>query len=132
MENKFIAGTRQKVRFESKKGLLTIEDLWYLPLTHKTGFDLDSVAISINKELKEKEEESFVKKTTKENEELHLKLDIVKYIIEVKMKEQEERKLLAEKKAKREKLLQLIEEKQEDELKSKSLDELKKELEALD
>lgn len=63
--------------------------------------------------------------------ELELKFNIVKHIIDVKLQEQEERIVAAEKKAKRQKILDLMAKKQDAELESKSYEELAKELEAL-
>lgn len=60
-----------------------------------------------------------------------LKFNIVKHIIDVKLQEQEERIVAAEKKAKRQKILDLMAKKQDAELESKSYEELAKELEAL-
>lgn len=72
---------------------------------------------------------SFIKTRTKDATEL--KFNIVKHIIDVKLQEQEERIVAAEKKAKRQKILDLMAKKQDAELESKSYEELAKELEAL-
>lgn len=63
--------------------------------------------------------------------ELELKFNIAKHIIDVKLQEQEDRLLESEKKAKRQKILDLMAKKQDAELEGKSLEELAKELEAL-
>lgn len=57
--------------------------------------------------------------------------NIAKHIIDVKLQEQEDRLLESEKKAKRQKILDLMAKKQDAELEGKSLEELAKELEAL-
>lgn len=62
---------------------------------------------------------------------LELKFNIAKHIIDVKLQEQEDRLLESEKKAKRQKILDLMAKKQDAELEGKSLEELAKELEAL-
>ena len=49
MDNLFLQATREKFRFESSKGDLSVEQLWDLPLTSRTGFDLDTVAKAVNK-----------------------------------------------------------------------------------
>lgn len=64
-------------------------------------------------------------------QELELKFNIAKHIIDVKLQEQEDRLLESEKKAKRQKILDLMAKKQDAELEGKSLEELAKELEAL-
>lgn len=80
---------------------------------------------------RESQTESFIKTRTKDTTELELKFNIVKHIIDVKLQEQEERIVAAEKKAKRQKILDLMAKKQDAELESKSYEELAKELEAL-
>lgn len=90
---------------------------------------LDPIAINLNKRLKESQTESFIKIRTKDTTELELKFNIVKHIIDVKLQEQEERIVAAEKKAKRQKILDLMAKKQDAELESKSYEELDKELE---
>jgi hypothetical protein len=84
----FLRAAREKFRFTSKVGALTVEDLWDLPLSKTNGLDLDSVAKAVNAELKAAAEESFV--TPPNNAKrgpLEAKLEIVKTIIAVKQDE---------------------------------------------
>lgn len=118
--------SRIKLRYSTNRGVLSVEDLWDLSLEQ-----LDPIAINLNKRLKESQTESFIKTRTKDTTELELKFNIVKHIIDVKLQEQEERTVAAEKKAKRQKILDLMAKKQDAELESKSYEELAKELEAL-
>lgn len=120
----FATATRNKVRFVSVKGLLSTEDLWTLTLEQ-----LNTIAIELNKERNETEV-SFIN-STKTNELLQLKFDVVKFIIDVKLAEKEEKKLKAEKLVKKNQLLELINNKENEKLQSLSLDELKKQLEQL-
>ena len=46
-----LTALEQKWRFPSKRGPLTIEDLFDLPLTKNNGLNLDTVAIEINNQL---------------------------------------------------------------------------------
>ena len=85
----FEKASRMKLRFNTQRGVLSVEDLWDLPL-----IQLDNIAIALNKKLQESKTES-------------------------------------EKKAKRQKILDLMAKKQDAELEGKSLEELAKELEAL-
>jgi len=83
----FEKATRNKLRFMSGKGNLIIEELWDLSLR-----DLDRLAQSINAELKETKQESFIPDSATEKRgstTLNLKLDLVKYIIEVRYAERE-------------------------------------------
>lgn len=126
----FEKAARQKLRFETSKGLLTIEDLWDLPLSGN-GVNLDRIAIGLSKQLKEETTESFVVKAKRTSEVLQLKFDIVKHIIDVRLAEAEEAKAKAETKDKKDRLLTLIAKKQDEQLEGKSLDELKAMVETL-
>jgi len=127
----FEKASRLKLRFQSTAGMLTVEDLWELPLTRTSGTSLDSIAKAVNKELKDTAEESFVTTATAANTELALKLDILKYIISVKLQEAENRKTAAEKRERKAHIMQLIADKQDEELRGKSLEDLQKELDQL-
>lgn len=120
----FEKATRLKLRFNTPLGILSTEDLWDLPLEQVPG-SLDNLAKNLNKTIKEEDEESFVTKKTVTDTILHLKFEIVKHVINVKLEERDERKKALETKAKREKIMALIEEKQDDELKGKDLEELR-------
>ena len=85
MEKLFENATREKVRFETSRGVISVEDVWDLPLQSKNGFDLDSIAKDVNRQLKASGEESFVKPTTAGDSVLELKLEIIKHIIKVKL-----------------------------------------------
>lgn len=112
-------------------------DMLFLTNVDKTHYgivtliQLDNIAIALNKKLQESKTESFIKTRTKDTTELELKFNIAKHIIDVKLQEQEDRLLESEKKAKRQKILDLMAKKQDAELEGKSLEELAKELEAL-
>ena len=121
--NNFEKATRLRLRFETSRGNLNVEDLWRLPLA-----ELDKLAIALNKQLKESSEESFIKAKSKDNKLLELRFDIVKHIIETLLSEDEEKKKAADKRAKREQLLELIAKKKNQELEGKSLEELEAEL----
>lgn len=127
----FEKATRQKLRFASAAGMLSVEDLWDLPLQSRTRVDLDTIAKAVNKEIKTTEEESFVAPISVENTSLTLKMGILKHIISVKLEEQDAAKTLKEKNERKKHIMAIMADKQDEELKGKSLDELKKELEAL-
>ena len=125
--NNFEKATRLRLRFETSRGNLNVEDLWRLPLA-----ELDKLAIALNKQLKESSDESFIKAKSKDNKLLELRFDIVKHIIETLLSEDEEKKKAADKRAKREQLLELIAKKKNQELEGKSLEELEAELTKLE
>lgn len=118
----FEAASRQKLRFDSKVGALTTEDLWDLPLTHATKANLDSIAIALNTQLKGSEE-SFVSTTTKDAT-LELKFEIVKHIIQERKKAITEALEKKNKDEKRRQLDDLIARKQQGAMESLTLEEL--------
>lgn len=131
-DNLFEFASREKLRFPSPRGQLTVEQLWDLNLTSKDGFDLDVIAKAVNKELKSVTEESFVQaKKTSQQSKHELSLDIVKHIIATKEKEQEAAVSRAEKKVMREKLKSIIASKQDQKLESMSEDALLKMLDSV-
>lgn len=125
----------QKWRFPSKRGPLTIEDLFDLPLTKNNGLNLDTVAIEINKQLQEKQgSTSFVESTVEklaEINKLDTMLEIVKTIIKQRQDEHEYKLNKAALDSKRKELQRLIDQKQNEALASLSVDELQQQLDAL-
>jgi hypothetical protein len=124
--------TRLKLRFDSPKGQLSVEELWDLPLTARNGgASLDNIARAASRTLKETAEESFVVKTAKSDAILQLRFDVVKHIIDVKIAEAEATAAAADKREKKQKLLALIADKQDEQLKGTSLEDLQKMVDAL-
>ena len=124
MENKFKEASRLKLRFSTPIGLLSTEDLWDLPLESKTKVNLDSIAILLNREIKDTKEESFISKS-KVNPVTELKLEIVKAIIEIKLKETSDKLQAKIKAEQRNKIDAIISKKEDESLESLSLEELK-------
>lgn len=124
IENLFVTATREKYRFESKVGLLTVEDLWELPLTSSNKASLDNVAITLNRKLKDGEEESFVS-AKKKDVVTSNKLEIVKHVIAVREAENEQKIAEAKRREQRETIQRLIEQKELEGLNGKSIDELR-------
>ena len=125
MEKLFENATRDKYRF-SFKGSITVEDLWDL-----SPQNLDTIYKSLTKELKQSQEESLLVKKTEVDSVLDDKINLVKYIVLTKLKEEDQRNKEREFKEKKQKILGLIADKQDNELQSKSIDELKDMLESL-
>lgn len=125
--NIFEQASRKRLRFNSAKGTLSVEDLWELSLE-----SLDTIGRAVNKQIKDSDEESFIIKKTPANTTLHLQLDIIKRVIEVKQEEADKKKLAKERAEKRAQLLDLIGKKEISALEGKSIDELKAELAGLD
>lgn len=125
VENIFEYATRNKVRF-SFRGLISVEDLWDLSLTN-----LDSIYKELNKQSKQSEEESLLNIKTQEDELLNVQIEIVKYIVSVKLAEKEAREKASAKKAQKQKIMSIIAAKQDEELQNSSIDDLQKMLDEL-
>lgn len=129
----FEQATRQKYRFSTPQGELTVEDLWDLPLTSRSNrANLDDIAKALNKQLKAQgEEESFVVKEKEADESVKTMFEIVKHIIGVKLEENEKEKKAVETKAKKQKLMEIIARKQDKALEDTSVEDLLKMVEGL-
>ena len=114
----FELATRNKIRF-THKGVLSTEDLWDLRVE-----DLDTIFQGLNTQLKASKEDSLLQKRTTAQETLELKVELVKYIVGVKLAEAEERKAAVAKIAKKREIMNILAEKQVDSLKGKSEAEL--------
>ena len=122
--------TRMKLRFETVRGSVTIEDVWDMPLTSKNGFNLDELAKDLDKKL-ETQEKSFVTTKKSSDEITELKFEAVKYIIKIKLEEKEARSLASKKKKEKEELLELLADIENQEKKKMTKEEILKKLEEL-
>ena len=120
----FMKASRLKIRFDSPKGLLMVEDLWDIPLTSATGkANLNDIARDRYVKVKS-EIVSFVE-PVKPNEVDELKFEIVKHVIAVRIAENEtaaKAKVVAEK---RQQIMALINQKEFEQLGASSVDDLK-------
>ena len=123
--NIFEISTREGYRFPFK-GSISVEDLWLLSTK-----DLDSIFKVLNSELKQANEESLLDVKTKQDEELDTKIEIVKHIVKTKVEEEEKRRLQKEISEQKQKILELIESKKDEDLNNKSVEELTEMLKGL-
>lgn len=124
-EELFIKATRNKTRFPYR-GMISVEDLWDLPVT-----ELDKIYKSLNAKAKQAHEESLLETKTEEDEELTMQIEVVKYIVGVKLEERKEAENAKAKKEQKEKLLRLLADKQDEELKGKTAEEIQKMIDEL-
>ncbi len=128
----FETATRNAYRFPSNRGQLTTEDLWSLPLTSKTRFDLDNVAKAVNEALQAASTTSFVSTEADPRKgELENQLEIVKHIIAVRLEENAALRNEAARKAEKAKLLDILATRQDDALHGLTQDELLAKIDAL-
>lgn len=124
-EEMFIKAARKKMRFPYK-GQATVEDLWDLPVT-----ELDKIFKILNAEAKKAKEESLLETKSEESEKLAVRIGIIKYIVSVKLEEKKEAELAKERKEQKQKIMEILASKHDEELKGKSVEELEKMLEEL-
>lgn len=125
-EKMFETAVRNKMRFPYK-GQISVEDMWDLDVNA-----LDGVFKTLNSKVKVSQEESLLRTRSKESEELMVQIEIVKYIVSVKLAEAEARKNAEANRAKRQQILGILADKQESDLKNKSPEELQAMLAALE
>lgn len=123
--NVFEIAVREKYRFPYK-GLVSVEDMWDLPVT-----ELDKVFKELNKQVKTAQEESLLETKTKEDEILENKIDIVRHIVSIKQKESKDKMMERQRKAQKQRIMEIMADKEDEALKGKSLDELQKMLDEL-
>ena len=124
-ERMFEIATRNKFRFPYK-GMISVEDLWDLPLTA-----LDSIYKTLNKQVKQDKEDSLLETRSKESEVAELQIAIVKYIVSTKQIEAAAKIAAKENADKRRRIMEIMANKQDEELMSKTVEELQKMLDAL-
>lgn len=126
MSSMFEKAVKGKYRFPYK-GQISAEDLYDLPLGA-----LDTVFKALNAEVKKTDEESLLQTKTAEDDILSTKIEIVKYIFNEKLKEKKNRQEAAERKEKKQKIMQIIATKQDEALRNASVEDLQKMLDDLD
>lgn len=120
-KNLFEAASKTKLRFSSNKGMITSEDLWDLSLA-----DLDEIARETYKRVRDDMDHvSFVRPASKVDSTDLLRLDILKRVIEVKMEERDAAEKTVLQNAKKQRILNIMAEKEDENLKGASLEDLR-------
>ena len=133
MSNIFEKASRAKLRFPSIKGEITVEQLWDLPLQSKTSFDLDTVAKTVNADLKQAGEESFVSTTSNPGKErLELSMEIVKHVIATRLAENDIARQAVARQEERRRLQEILAQKKDENLKAMDVADIEKRLAELD
>jgi hypothetical protein len=125
IETMFETASRRKYRFPFH-GSINTEDLWDLSVQN-----LDLVFKALNAQVKQSSEESLLQTKNPASQQLETQIAIVKHIVSVKLAEAEMRRLASENAQKRQRIMEIISSKQDEELHSKSIEELSKMLDAL-
>ena len=123
--NIFEQATRAKIRFSTPVGMLSVEDLWDLPLTStRARANLDDVARLLDAELKSTSSVSFVNDVSEVNAKTKLAFDVVIHIINTKIAEQKAAQEAVAIREKKQKIMAIIEQKSDMRLVDSSLEEL--------
>ena len=115
--NIFEQAARGKYRFPFR-GLCTVEDLWDLNVNN-----LDAVYKELNKQKRNNNEDSLLE-TSNEDTRLNDMIEIVKHVVSVKQKEKADRILEKERKERNQMIMDIIKDKEYEDLKSKFISEL--------
>lgn len=118
MENNiFEYAVRNKLRFPYK-GTISTEDLWDLPVT-----ELDKIYKVLNKKNKTNEEESLLSTSSVDVDTL-VSIDIIKYIVNYKLKKKEENEQAKKRAEDRQFIMDIVERKRKQSLEDKTEEEL--------
>jgi hypothetical protein len=110
---------KEKLRVQTTKGLLSVEQLWDLSTT-----DLDALAVSLDEEYKSSGKKSFLIAKSVKDKTAKLKFDVVLDILTTKVEEQQALSDAKDIKEHNQKILQLIADKQDESLKGKTVKQL--------
>lgn len=117
--NLFEIATREKYRFPYK-GQIAVEDLWDLSLTQ-----LDTVYRELSKSNQAVNTDSLLVTTTTDTKTINM-IEVVRHIFNTKKSEAEARKQALEDKKKKERIAEVLAQKEDEALHNLSVDELKK------
>jgi hypothetical protein len=118
MEKMFETAARKKFRFPFR-GMVSVEDLFDL-----SPENLDIVFKALNAQKKVANEESLLSTATDADIELNIKIEVVKHIVTTKLAEMRARQEARAKKEQAQKIMAIIETKQNEALEGKSIEEL--------
>ena len=114
----FEAAVRNKFRYPYK-GVIATEDLWDLPVQQ-----LDGIFKTLKSQEKKAQEESLLDTRTPEDEILTAKIEIIKYIVNTKLEEAKQAERAKEAHDQKQKILGILAEKQDEDLRNKTPEEL--------
>lgn len=114
----FEVAVRNKFQFPFK-GVISVEDLWDLSVQQ-----LDGIFKTLKSQEKKAQEESLLDTRTPEDEALKTKIDIIRYIVGVKLDEAKQAERAKENHDQKQKILGILAEKQDADLRNKTPEEL--------
>lgn len=127
MSDLFETASRLKIRFETKRGVLTAEDLWDLSMN-----EIDTLFKSLRKQQRNTLEESLLETLSQEDQILGIKIDLVRHVFETKKIEREAAFARAAQKEEKQRLLEILARKQQAGLEALSEEEILTRIAALE
>ncbi len=113
--------SKQKLRVQTTRGLLSIEQVWDLSLA-----ELDALAVALEEDYKNSKGKSFLDKKSKKDKTIKLQFDIVLDILNTKVEEKEANLQAVKDKEHNQKILGIIKKKQDTALEEMSVKQLEK------
>jgi len=125
--NKFEYAVKNKLRFPTSVGKISVEDLYNLPTEGRTSLRTiaEAIQLQINAIPTSNALEFFKSKETKEDAELKIMFELVKHVVEERMSEQEAKTNAKANEAHNEKIKAIIAQKENQSLESMSVEQLK-------
>lgn len=124
MSESILEGTRRKIRFNTNKGLASIEQLWDMPMTHPANTSMDSLYKDLNKKRQAQAGESLIVAPAAKDSAIELQFAIVKEITLIRLAEIKKKENQLADKAHNAKIDKFITNAEEKEMGSKSVSEL--------
>lgn len=119
----------KKLRFDTSRGQITVEDLFSLPLTSTTGrINLNDIAKGLHKQVKDAVEVDFVGESTQADSDAALGLEIVKDVIAHRKAEAAAAQQRVERESVKQQIMAVIEHKKAEAFSSQSIEELQAQL----
>lgn len=111
---------QKKLRFKTNKGMITTEDLFDLSLQN-----LNTLAIMLDKKISEAPKKSFIEELPAEENDDELRFNIVKNVINIKLKARKDNIDKAQANAQKKRILEILAKRNDEELEKKSTEELR-------
>ena len=111
---------QKKLRFKTNKGMITTEDLFDLSLQN-----LNTLAIMLDKKISEAPKKSFIEELPAEENDDELRFNIVKDVINIKLKARKDNIDKTQADAQKKRILEILAKRNDEELEKKSTEELR-------
>lgn len=127
----FVQASRRQLRFQTAKGQFSTEDLWTLSLK-----DLDAIAVRVDETVKPGGRKTFLENPDRKADDAaidnELRLEVLKFVIDVKQAENKAAKARADKRTQLDFLNSLLQKKQLEKLEGLSVEEIQAQMAALE